>query len=156
MVRQAPRFLATALCLALLGVGLAGGPAAGQNAELRGYRGPDLTAADLGKGSTVLVVWASWSPHCRDIAERINRLQSRWGGEARVVAVNFQEDRDDVERFLQGSSLRVPVFLDVEGSFGKKHGITWLPGLVVYRDGEVVHAGRLPEDPDRLLRELLP
>lgn len=154
-MRKACHRTAVIASLSLWAALAASQPAAAQGAELRGLAGGDLTATDLGEGVTVLVVWASWSPHCRDIVDRVNGLNRRWRGKAKVVAVNFQEERGEVQSFLQGKSLEVPVFLDVEGSFGKKHGITWLPGLVVVRAGEAVFAGRLPNDPDRLLQELL-
>ena len=103
----------------------------------------------------MLVLWASWSPRCRDIVERVNTLEGRWGGRARVVAVAFNEDRGDVERFLAGKPLRSRVVLDGDGAFAKKHAITWLPGLVVLKGGETAYAGKLPDDPDALLSRLL-
>lgn len=130
-------------------------PAAAQPLELAGLRGDSLRTADLAQGTTVLVVWAGWSPRCRDIVERVNALAGKWGGKARVVAINFEEDRHQVEQFLAGKSLRVPVYLDSDGGFSKKNAITSLPGLVVMRDGKAAYAGKLPDDPDRVLADLL-
>jgi thiol-disulfide isomerase/thioredoxin len=110
-----------------------------------------LTESDLARGTTIIVVWASWSPRCRDIVERVNPLAERWGGKARVVTVNFQEDRGAVETFLRGKSLRAPVYLDGDGAFSKRHAVTTLPGLLVFVNGRVAYGGRLPEDPDRVL-----
>jgi thiol-disulfide isomerase/thioredoxin len=134
---------------------LAAVPAAAQGVDLEGLEGGALRQGDLTRGKTVLVIWASWSPRCRDIVERVNALVNRWGGQARVVAVSFQEERGDVRQFLAGKSLKASVYLDVDGSFSKKNAITSLPGLVVVVDGDSVYAGKLPEDPDRLLSDLL-
>src|SRR5215467_3218967 len=99
------------LLLALL-VGL---PAAAQNIALQGLRGERLAESDLAKGTTIIVFWASWSPHSRDIVARVNPMAQHWGGKARVVMVSFQEERPAVESFLAGKGLSVPVFLDGDG-----------------------------------------
>lgn len=141
--------------LALLATLLTVPALAQRGRTLPGLRGGQLTEADLSRGATVLVVWASWSPRCRDVVDSANRLADGWGGRARVATVNFQEDPEAVESFLSGKRLKVPVYLDRDGEFSKAHAVTALPGLLVYRDGEVVFAGRLPTDPDSLLRQKL-
>ncbi len=115
--------------------------------RLPGLRGGELTGAELERGATVIVVWASWSPRCRDIVERVNALETSVGGSARVVTVDFQEEPAAVEEFLRGKGLRAPVYLDQDGEFSKSMEVTSLPGLVVYRDGVVRFKGRMPADP---------
>ena len=127
-----------ALSMALLGA---------ENVRLPGLRGGELTSAELGRGATVVVVWASWSPRCRDIVERVNALEASLGGAARVVTVDFQEEPAAVEEFLKGKGLRAPVYLDRDGEFSKSMEVTSLPGLVVYKEGEVRFRGRMPADP---------
>lgn len=151
--RRPGRAIAGALAL-LLGLTLAV-PVPAQDFRLPGLRGGQLTEADLAQGATIVVVWASWSPRCRDIVERVNALESRWGSRARVVTVDFQEDRAAVDSFLSGKNLSVPVYLDADGSFSKKHAVTTLPGLLVIRDGNVAYRGKLPDDPSRILTEIL-
>ena len=106
-------------------------------------------------GPTVLVVWSSWSPRCREIVPRVNEIVRNWSDRSRVVTVDFQEDRETVREFLEGKTLRAPVFLDLEGTFSKKHRVTTLPGLVVYREGSAVYQGKLPDDPSDVLSEAL-
>ena len=129
--------------------------AAAQDVRLPGLQGGQLSDADLAQGATIVVVWASWSPKCRDIVQRVNQIDRRWGDRARVVAVNFQEDRPTVRDFLSGQSMSAPVFLDLDGSFSKKNSVTTLPGLLVVRDGSVAYRGRLPDDPGRVIAEIL-
>lgn len=126
-----------------------------QDMDLPGLQGGRLTGADLTQGATVLVVWASWSPKCRDIVPRVNAIADRWGNRARVVTVNFQEDRQTVQEFLTGKGLSVPVFLDLDGSFSKKNSVTTLPGLLVIRNGSTAYRGRLPDDPGGVIGEIL-
>ncbi len=123
--------------------------------RLAGLGGGELTSADLAKGKTLIVVWASWSPRCRDIVERVNALDARWKGGARVVTVNFQEDPATIQAFLKGKGLVAPVYLDGDGEFSKALAVTSLPGLVVVRDGDVRYQGRLPADADATVAEAL-
>jgi len=123
--------------------------------RLPGWRGGELTSRDLASGDHVLIVWAGWSPRCRDIVERVNGIDARWGNAARVATINFQEDGSAIEEFLRGKSLHAPVYLDRDGEFSKSLEITALPGLVVIRGGKVRFRGRLPADPDPTLGDLL-
>lgn len=151
------RPVALVLALALLaGLPAPLAPAAAQGPLLQGLGGERLSEADLAQGATIFIVWASWSPHSRDVVGRVNQVAQRWGGKARVVTVNFQEDRGAVESFLAGKNLGTTVFLDADGAFSKKYAVATLPGLLVIKDGRVAFSGKLPADPDRILVELLP
>ena len=143
--------LLAVLALALL----LAGSAAAQDVRLSCLRGETLSEADLAKGVTILVVWASWSPRSRDIVERVTPIAARWSGQARVLTVNFQEDRSAVDGFLAGKNLPVPVCLDADGSFSKKYNVATLPGLLVVKDGQVAYRGKLPENPDSVIAGLL-
>lgn len=136
--------IAAAFALAILLVGAPSGAQSGS--ALPGLNGGSLNPSELGEGSHVLVVWASWSPRCRDIVPRVNEVAARIGGRARVATINFQEEPAAAEAFLAGKGLTVPVYLDRSGDFSKAHAVTTLPGLIVYRDGEVRFQGRLEND----------
>lgn len=130
-------------------------PLAAQEIRLQGLGGERLAESDLARGTTIVVVWASWSPRSRDIAARVSPLAQRWGGQARVVTVNFQEDRATVESFLAGKNLGAAIFLDPDGAFSKKYAMATLPGLLIIKDGQVVYRGKLPENPDQVIGEFL-
>jgi thiol-disulfide isomerase/thioredoxin len=147
------RPLAAALSLAVLAALAV--PLSAQSIRLQGLGGESLNEADLARGTTIAIVWASWSPRSRDIVARVNPVAQRWGGRARVVTVNFQEERAAVESFLSGKGLGATVFLDPDGAFSKKYAMATLPGLLIIKDGQVVYRGQLPEDPDRVIGEFL-
>lgn len=142
------------LALAALAVGVAT-LADAQEVRLRGLGGEELRDADLAQGTTIIVVWASWSPRGHDVVDRVNALAGRWGRQARVITVNFQEDRPTVEGFLAGKGLGSPVFLDTDGAFAKRYAMTSLPGLLVIQNGDVAFRGKLPDDPDGVLVEII-
>lgn len=144
-----------AVAVSVLLAALAAAPAAAQGLRLEGLGGEVLREADLAGQPTIVVVWASWSPRGRDVAQRVRALAARWGGQARVITVNFQEDRAAVEKFLAGESLGAPVFLDPDGAFSKKYAVTNLPGLLVFKDGDAAYRGKLPDDADAVVAPIL-
>ncbi len=148
--------MATAVLVASLALlALSPAPSRAEDVNLSCLGGGRLGDADLARGTTIVVVWASWSPRSRDIVERVSALASRWGGRARVVTVDFQEDRPAVERFLAGRNLGAPVCMDPDGAFSRKYNVATLPGLVVFKDGPVAYRGKLPDDADQVLTDLL-
>lgn len=156
--RPLSRVLAVAglLAAALFAGPLGGGrPASAQEIHLVGLASERLGDAELGQGTVIVVVWATWSPRSRDIVERVKPLAGRWGPRAKVVTVDFEEERPAIETFLAGRSLGAPVFLDSDGVFSKKYAIATLPGLLVLKEGKTVYHGKLPDDPDRLIADLL-
>jgi thiol-disulfide isomerase/thioredoxin len=124
--------------------------------SLPGLSGGSLSSKDVSSGDTIVIVWASWAPKCRDIVERTNPVAARWSGRARVALVDFQEEAADVSSFLAGKSPGAPVYLDGDGTFAKQHQVTTLPSLVVFHDGTFRNLGKLPDDPDPVLSRELP
>jgi thiol-disulfide isomerase/thioredoxin len=153
--RLSARFGVAAVVLAL--ALLAGLPRSvgAQDVSLSCLSGARLNEADMARGTTIVVVWASWSPRSRDIVERVTPLASRWGSRARVLTVNFQEDRPTVEGFLRGRNLGAPICMDPDGAFSRKYNVATLPGLLIVKDGQVAYRGKLPDDADRVIADLL-
>lgn len=148
----------TTLLMALLVLGaVATPPASGQGRgfSLEGLSGGQIQQRDLNQGAVIVVVWASWSPRGRDIVARTNQIADRWGGQARVIMVNFQEDKATVEGFVRGSQAKAPIYLDRDGAFSKNYSVTHLPGLLIFKDGVTAFSGKLPPDADSLIAQTL-
>jgi thiol-disulfide isomerase/thioredoxin len=126
-----------------------------QGGSLPGLGGGQLSAAELAQGTHIIVVWASWSPRCRDISPRVNELVPKLSGLGRVVTVNFQEEAAAIQEFVREHPLNAPIFLDRDGEFSKGHAVTALPGLIVMRQGEVLFQGRLAAEAEEQIRGLL-
>lgn len=139
--------LAAAVLPAALLAGSCTRAAAAEEIVLSGLDGGQLRESDLKRGNVIAVVWASWSPRGRDVVAKINDIESRWGSRARVISINYQESRAEVQGFLAGKGLRAPVYLDSEGEFSKKYSRPNLPVLLVFRDGEQPVKAAMPDDP---------
>ena len=101
------------------------------------------------------MIWATWSPHGRNVVDQVNGIVDRWGDQARVIMVDFQEDPGEVKSFLSGKNPKAKVYLDRSGSFSKNHSVTHLPGLVIFRDGNAAFSGKLSRDPDTIIAQTL-
>ncbi len=144
-----------AAALALLGLLAAAAPAAAQDRafRLQGLDGSEFRPQDLGQGVVIAVVFASWSPRCRDVVARADAIAGRWGRQARVILVSFQEEPSAVRQFLGSAKPKAPVYLDQDGSFSKRFSVTSLPGLVIFKDGATGFTGKLPDAPDALISQ---
>lgn len=129
--------------------------AQGRGFNLQGLSGGQIQQRDLDQGAVIVVVWASWSPRGRDIVPRVDSIVDRWGGQARVIMVNFQEDKAAVEGFLRGKRPKASIYLDRDGAFSKKYSVTHLPGLLIFKDGVTAFSGKLPPNPDSLIAQTL-
>jgi thiol-disulfide isomerase/thioredoxin len=130
-------------------------PVVAESVRLPGVGGGELTDADLSRGRWVVVFWASWSPRGRDVPQRVAALAKEVGARARVVAVNFQEEPQEVEQFVRQQPFGVPVYLDQEGALARRYRVTQLPGLLVLVDGQARYAGALPSAPEATVDEAL-
>lgn len=140
--------------LMLLGLSVAP-PAGAEGGSLPNLAGSPLAEQDLAKGTTIVVVWASWSPRSRDLGTRIAAIAETWGDRARVISVNFQEEPAKARAFVDQQKLKVPVYMDRDAVFAKRYAVTSLPFLLVLEDGKTGFAGKLPVDADAVIRRAL-
>jgi peroxiredoxin len=78
-----------------------------------------------------------------------------------VLAINIQEAREDVARWVRDKKVTVPVLLDPDGAVVQQWGVTVTPtSYIVTRDGRVVgkalgNKGWLSDKGRAMLRGLL-
>lgn len=147
--------LVVAVLLVVVGTGLPSAWAQQGSFRLQGLKGGELRQADLNQGVVIMVVFASWSPRSRNIVPQVNAIVDRWGGQARVVMVSFQEDAATVEGFLSGKKPKATVYLDQDGDFSKSYAVTHLPSLLILKDGTTGFSGKLPRDPDSIISQTI-
>lgn len=151
-MRNRPIVLLTLVAVLLGGVGLS---AQGRQFRLQGLEGGSLEATDLSRGTYIAVVFATWSPRGKDVVERANEIHDRWGGQAKVIMVDFQEESSEVEAFLAGQRPKAAVYLDLDGSFSKRFSVTHLPALLILKDGAAAFSGRLTKDSNAVISQTL-
>ena len=123
---------------------------AGQGESLSiGKPAPDFTLlaldgqlirpADL-RGKVVLInFWASWCAPCRKEMPLLVQAARRYRDRGfEVVAINIQEDRDRVSRFVGEFELDFPVLIDSAGDVTQQYRVQGLPtSYLIDREGVV-------------------
>jgi thiol-disulfide isomerase/thioredoxin len=90
----------------------------GRRIGLKGFRGKVV----------LLNFWATWCPPCiqeMPTMEKLHRELNREGLE--VVAVNFRESREEVQKFFTEIGLTFTALLDKDGKVFEKYGAWGLP-----------------------------
>lgn len=106
-----------------------------------GDTAPDFTAT-LADGSTftlsehsgsviLLNFWATWCGPCVEEMPAFEQLDSEYGDEVTILAVNCMEDQSTVDRFISANGYTFPIAYDVSGDISMKYPTAGIPYTVV-------------------------
>jgi len=101
--------------------------------------GGTLRLSDL-QGKAVLVnFWATWCRPCRSEVPHLVAAYERYRQEGlEIVAVNLQEDKDTVARFVDEFGMQFPVVIDRSGDVAEEYRAIGIPTSVfIDRSGVV-------------------
>ncbi len=111
-----------------------------------------------GKKGVVLVFFATWCVTCvKEVPEIKQFAEAARREPIEVLAVNYKQPTDIVERFKQSNKVNYGVLLDTEGTVtAGKYGIKGLPHIVgIDARGEIVYRGTaLPENKTEFMAKL--
>ncbi len=122
---------------------------AGSATALEGKPAPDFTLAavdgskvalaDLKDHVIVLDFWATWCGPCVASIPHIDQINADLSDKGlKVFAVNLQEPKPQVQKFIVSKKLTLPVLLDADGATGKKYLANAIPETVIIgKDGVV-------------------
>jgi cytochrome c biogenesis protein CcmG, thiol:disulfide interchange protein DsbE len=135
-----------------------------------GHLAPSFTLADdrgrpvslaAARGKVVLVnFWATWCAPCRQEMPVIDRLQRRFTGKLRVLAVDKEEPADAVRSYTRSLHLTLRPLLDSNGTVGNRYLVQQQPtSFWIDRSGVIraIHYGPMTRsyaqrEAERLLR----
>jgi thiol-disulfide isomerase/thioredoxin len=108
--------------------------------ELQELSGAGRRLSDFNGRVVFLNFWATWCGPCRMEMPSMQRLYERLKRKGlEIVAVNLQEDRGSVQRFVDELGLSFPVLLDTTGRVGATYGARSIPTTyIVDREGFVI------------------
>jgi peroxiredoxin len=103
----------------------------------------------VGGRPALISLWATWCEACAGEFEPLARLSNRAGSVGAVVlAVAVGEPRAKVAEFVKTHALGYPQLVDEQFHFADSVGQKRVPAtLVIDRDGHVVYAGGVLDDP---------
>lgn len=95
--------------------------------------------AAMDKKLYVINFWATWCPPCRAEMPELGEFAEKHEGEVTFYAVNLQEPKDTVEKFLKDNGYTMPVLLDLKGEAAEIYRVRAIPTTyVVDRDGTIL------------------
>jgi len=111
----------------------------------------------LGK-VTLVNFWATWCPPCVEEIPSLNNLRKKMKGKPfELISVNYAEEQQRVEQFLQKVDVDFPVLLDETGQVSAKWGVLVYPStFVISPNGKITHGvnGAILWDSPELIEEL--
>jgi len=119
-------------------------------------RPPAVDLAAL-RGKPALVdFFASWCEPCAEEAPTLRKLSASLGGQATVVAVDWDDAGGAARAFVRKHGWDFPVLADTSGAAGEKYGLVGLPtSFVLDPRGRIVATFRGPQSEAKLRRALL-
>jgi len=109
--------------------------------------GRRIALADFKGKPVVLDFWATWCGPCLASMPSVMDLAEEYGDKVQVIAVNMQEDPEEVKEFLTARLWELTVGFDESGALGRTFNVTSIPcTMVIDRNGVVrhVHVGASP------------
>jgi thiol-disulfide isomerase/thioredoxin len=108
--------------------------------ELEDLSGTVRRLSDFNGKVVFLNFWATWCGPCRFEMPSMEKLYRKYKDSGlEIVAVNLQEDRNSVQRFVDEYGLSFPVLLDKTGRIGATYGARSIPTTyIIGRDGTVL------------------
>lgn len=127
---------------------------------------PDFTLEDLegnqvtlseqtSKGPVLLAFWASWCPPCVQEIPILNEWHEAYGPRGlKILGVNVQEGREEIEHFRKQIPIDYPILLDKAGQVSSEYGLTALPVVVLLaKGGEIIYYGFTLPDIHKYMEE---
>jgi len=93
------------------------------------------------KGKVVFLnFWATWCGPCRDEMPSLEAIYNRFKDEGlEILAVNCQENQENVLAFMANNGLTFPALLDEDGRVSGDYGIQAIPtSFLINREGRII------------------
>lgn len=131
-----------------LGINKLTQPTAAPDFTLRDLNGNSVSLSNFRGNVVFLNFWATWCPPCRSEMPSMDRLYGQLRGRGFVVlAVDKQENRRQVEKFMKHYGLSFPALLDTDGKVSSLYGIRGLPStFIIDSGGKIIGSKMGPKD----------
>jgi thiol-disulfide isomerase/thioredoxin len=120
---------------------------------LPGLDGKQVNSQSFVGSVVVLDFWATWCPTCIATLPELDGIYKNFKNQGvKVFAVNLQEEKDAVQKFINDTKLSIPVLMDSEGKvLSQYEPEAQLPfTMIIGKDGKVFKAGFLAADEQQM------
>lgn len=127
--------------------------------------GQTVTFADLPDRPTIINLWATWCPPCREEMPVFQQAFNQYGEQVNFVLIQATDSRpgetpEAATQFLREAGLDLPIYHDLNQNVQQTLGVRLLPMTLLYtRDRQLVriHPGQMTtEQLELAVRELIP
>ena len=119
------------------------------NFQLRGLNGETVQLADLRGKPVVINFWATWCPPCIEEMPLLEATAQRYSDRLVVVGVDYAEDAQTVQAFVDTFGITFPIALDSDGAASAQYYVRSYP-TTFFVDAEGVlraqHLGALSNE----------
>ncbi|MCB9743179.1 MAG: TlpA family protein disulfide reductase [Alphaproteobacteria bacterium] len=121
------------------------------NPKIEKWYNGSAADADVQSGTTLLVFWEVWCPHCRREVPEIQKTYEKYKGRLDVVGltkITKSATDEKVEEFIKEQGLTYPVAKE-DGSATQDFAVSGVPAAAIVKDGKVVwrgHPGRINDE----------
>ena len=126
--------------------------------SLNDASGQRLSRDDYRNKVTVINFWASWCRPCVEEIPSLNNLRQQMAGEPfELISINYAEETEQIQRFLQQVNVEFPVLLDTDGRESAKWQVLVFPStFVIGPDGKIVYGlnGAIHWDDPKVVAQL--
>lgn len=105
-------------------------------AELAG--GGTFILSDAVGEVTIINFWATWCPPCCEEMPAFEKLHKEYGDQLNIIAVDYGENREVVDAFIEENGYTFPIAYDEAGSISSLYPSNGIPyTLIIDKEGNV-------------------
>ena len=90
----------------------------------------DYLAANTGK-PTLVMLWATWCPSCKQQIPEMEQLQKTHGDKVNIIAMSVDENRKALERYLDKKPMALTVAWG-DQQIARDHNVEAIPTLLIF------------------------
>jgi len=113
------------------------------NFTLKNMNGNKVTLRDLEGEKVFINFWASWCPPCQTEMPDIQKLYKNHGNDIKIIAINLEEKKEKVKKYLENENLTFPVLLDKNKKVASKYLVRAIPTSYFINENGIITAKHL-------------
>ena len=109
---------------------------------LKDLSGNDITLSDYEGKIVILNFWAVWCKYCIEEMPDFNTLDKELEetGDAVILAVNVQESKQTVQKYLTENDIGLKVLMDEDGSIASTYSVSGYPTTYIINPDRSLYA----------------
>lgn len=117
------------------------------NFKLKDLNGKEVSLSDYKGKKVFLNFWATWCPPCKaEMPEMEMLYQETKNSDLVILAVNLDEEKDTVQKFINSNKYNFPVLLDTGNIVASQYEVVSIPtSFFIDKEGNIVdkHIGAM-------------